>query len=81
MQWLTISIVLSVVLTVVLNLVLRAFPRAGERATRSLDELGARAAQQDLEHDRRVRVYAPWKAMIVVSLGLTILLNVLIWIL
>lgn len=71
MNWLVTSIVLSVVLTVVLNVGLRAFPGAGERIGEKLNELA----------DERPNggVYVPWKAMIVVSLLLTIGLNLVLW--
>jgi hypothetical protein len=74
-EWLAVSLVLSVVLTVVLNIVIRAFPHTSERAAQSL----AGYATRDGDGDRRARVYAPWKAMLVVSLILTIALNVWIW--
>jgi hypothetical protein len=55
--------------------VIRAFPHTSERAAQSL----AGYATRDGDGDRRARVYAPWKAMLVVSLILTIALNVWIW--
>jgi hypothetical protein len=61
----------SVVLTIVLNLGARAFPRAGERSARRLDDWAS--AQPS-----GVRVYFPWKAMLVGSIALTIVLNLLI---
>ena len=70
MRWLAISVVLSIVLTIVLNVVIRAVPDTADRARRKLEE-----AQQD---DRRVRVFVPWKAMLVASIVLTIVANVLI---
>ena len=71
MQWLAVSIVLSIVLTVVLNVVLRSFPRAGEQVGRKLAEVA--------EERPDGGVYVPWKAMIIVSLVLTIGLNLLLW--
>lgn len=71
MNWLVVSIVASVVLTVVLNIGLRAFPGAGERIDREV----TRAA----ERRPGGGVFVPWKAMIVVSLVLTIGLNLLLW--
>jgi hypothetical protein len=76
-DWLVVSIVVSVVLTAALNLGLRAFPGAGERAARRLD----RAMAADRDDDRRVHVWFPWKAMLVVSLGLTVLVNLAAWLL
>lgn len=77
MRWLVLSIVLSVVLTVVLNLIARAFPTAGQRAARRLDDLVARAP----ERSGRVRVYVPWRAMLLASLVLTVVLNAVLWLL
>ena len=66
MNWLLVSLVLSIVLTIVLNVALRAFPGNGERVVHRLDS------------GPRVRVFAPWKAMLVASIVLTIVLNVAI---
>jgi hypothetical protein len=70
-NWLAVSLVLSVVVTVVLNVVLRSVPRAGERLDRTL----ANVAEEHPDGG----VFVPWKAMIVVSLVLTIGLNLLLW--
>lgn len=77
MDWLVTSILLSVVLTVVLNVVLRAFPRLGDSAARGLDRMLAPPAGER----RRVRVWFPWKAMLVASIALTVALNVALWLL
>jgi hypothetical protein len=74
-EWLVASIVLSVVLTVVLNLVVRAFPRATDRAMERLDER-MRSAEAHAEPGRRVKVYFPWKTMLLASIVLTVVLNV-----
>jgi hypothetical protein len=74
-RWLVVSIVLSVVLTVVLNLAARALPTAGRRAARWLDDLEARAP----ERSGRVRLYVPWRAMLLASLVLTVGLNIVLW--
>ena len=79
MPWLVISIVLSVVLTVVLNLWLRAFPDAGRRAARAVARHTS-PAEGTRTADRRVRVWVPWKAMIVGSVILTIAVNLVFWI-
>ena len=71
MRWLALSIVLSVVLTIVLNVALRAFPRTGERIAQEL--------AQPTDERPKGGVYVPWKAMVVVSLVLTIGLNLLLW--
>jgi glycerol uptake facilitator-like aquaporin len=77
--WLVISIVLSVVLTVFLNVGLRAFPNASRDIARRLAKLASPAAGEALKSDRRVRVWIPWKAMILGSVILTIVLNLVLW--
>jgi hypothetical protein len=77
---LTASIVLSLVLTLVLNLVLWAFPGLGrwiaERARRAFERSAPRPFGDPDEP--RVRVIVPWKLMLVVSIALTVALNVLV---
>ena len=75
MDWLVGSIVLSVVLTVVLNVGLRSFPGIGDRAARRVDEAFAPRDDGSLGDGRRVRVWFPWKGMLVASVVLTVLLN------
>ena len=79
MNWLAVSLVLSVVLTVVVNIVLRVFPGFGDRIARSLERLAAPTPDDGRVHDRRVRVFVPWKAMIVGSVLLTIVINLVLW--
>ena len=83
MSWLVTSIALSVVLTVFLNVGLRLFRGNSRRDTPAATEAGWPAPEWPAAHatrpsDRRVRVWAPWKAMIVGSLVLTILLNLVL---
>ncbi len=68
------------VLTVLLNVGLRAFPNAGDRVGRRLHELASPSPDRAPRDGQRVRVFAPWKAMILVSLVLTIVVNVVLWI-
>jgi hypothetical protein len=78
-NWLVVSIVLSVVLTVVLNLVLWLFPGAGRRAADGFARLTENADRKPAERgDSHVRVIVPWKAMLLGSIVLTVLLNVLV---
>jgi len=79
-HWLAVSLVLSIVLTIVLNVVLRAFPDLGDRIGRKFEELEARTHRADPADGRRVRVVVPWKAMIIASVALTILVNLVLWI-
>ena len=81
MQWLVISVGLSLILTVLLNVALRAFPGAGHRIARSRTTFTSPSAD-DLERTTGgpARVFVPWKAMILASLILTVVVNVLLWI-
>ncbi len=87
--WLVVSIVASVVLTVLANAILRWRP-GGQRYVQNrfrdvLDPTDApprrstnegRPHRPDRRDDRpRVRIIVPWKLMIVVSLALTLVLN------
>jgi hypothetical protein len=78
-QWVAISVGLSVVLTVLLNLAVRAFPRTARRLARSLTTFTSSAPAVPT-NDRRVRVITPWKAMVIGSLILTVVVNVVLWI-
>lgn len=80
MSWLVISIVLSIVLTVVLNAGLRLFPAANRRATQAVTKPDWSSADETRTSDRRIRVWTPWKAMILGSLMLTIVFNLVLWI-
>jgi hypothetical protein len=74
-QWLVLSLVLSVLLTVVLNVIVRAVPDLGDRIARSLARLESRTFEDGRRSKHRARVFVPWKAMIIASVVLTILLN------
>jgi hypothetical protein len=80
MPALWLSLAVSVVLTVMVNLVLFLFPGAARRLQDGLARPAARAAP-DRNTDGAspgVRVLFPWKAMIVGSLVLTVVINLLI---
>jgi hypothetical protein len=79
-HWLVISVGLSVVLTVLLNVAVRAFPGAASRVARSLTTFTPPSADDGRTNDGRVRVFTPWKAMLLGSLILTIVVNVVLWI-
>ena len=76
--WLLISIVASVALTVVLNLGLRAFPGAGDRAARGMFERLPDEPTAEWGGRREVRVWFPWKAMLIASVLLTLVLNLVL---
>jgi hypothetical protein len=79
-QWLVLSLFLSVVLTVVLNVVVRAFPDLGDRIERGLAQLQSRTTEDARRGRRQARVFVPWKAMIIGSVVLTIIVNLARWI-
>jgi hypothetical protein len=82
-EWLVGSLILSAVLTVVLNAFMHAFPRTSRRAARRLDDLMTPRADDGRDDDGRddepsVRVFFPWRTMIVVSVILTVATNLVI---
>lgn len=80
MSWLVTSVVLSVALTAFLNVGLRMFRSNDRGATPPVNDHDWLAVDPARTSDRRVRVWAPWKAMLVGSLVLTILVNLVLWI-
>lgn len=75
----TFSIVASIILTLALNLIPRLFPnatrRAGQKILEKIDEDDHIRSDPGLQRPK-VRVYFPWKAMLVGSVLLTVVLNV-----
>lgn len=74
------SLIVSLALTVVLNVVIRAFPgtSADARARQVFGEEQGRPDELPEPDDRpRMRVFFPWKQMLVWSALLTIALNVI----
>jgi len=70
------SIIGSVVLTVLLNVLPLIFPNAAAKAQKKLEENARRAIEQHEDDQRpRVKVFFPWKAMLIISLVLTVLVN------
>ena len=75
-QFLITSLVASVVLTLVINILPLLFPNAAAKAQRKIEENARRAIEQHEDEGRpRVKVFFPWKAMILISLGLTLVVN------
>ena len=72
------SIVASVVLTVILNVLPLIFPNAADKIQRKIEENAKRAIEQH-EDDKqpRVKVFFPWKVMLIGSIVLTIVLNLI----
>lgn len=73
-QFLLYSIIASVVLTVLLNLIPRIFPGVRRRMDNAMrDRMDAVQRGQK----PRVQVFFPWKWMLIISILLTVVLNVL----
>ncbi len=70
------SLIASVALTVAFNLLPILFPKTALKAERKIVK-----AMQETHENRadpntpRVRVFFPWKAMLLISIGLTIAVN------
>ena len=73
------SAVASIVLTVVLNVLPLIFPNAADKLQKRIEENAKHAIEQHEDATRpRVKVFFPWKAMLIGSIVLTVLVNV-IW--
>jgi hypothetical protein len=79
MRWLVISVGLSIVLTVLANLLVRAFPDGTRRVARRLEASAWPSAHDHRRDEQRVRVLVPWKAMIIGSVVLTVVVNLVRW--
>ncbi len=73
------SIIGSIVLTVLLNAIPRLFPRQSQRAEQRLHDylVDASEAKDPATPQRKVKVWFPWKGMLIASVVLTVLLNVI----
>ena len=72
------SIVASVVLTVVLNILPLLFPNAAAKVQKKIEENARQAIEQHEDDSRpRVTIFFPWKAMLIGSILLTVLVNLI----
>ena len=70
------SIIASVVLTLALNIIPRLFPNASRRTMDRVQEKMEEQARKVEDGERpRVQVFFPWKAMLLISIVLTVFLN------
>ena len=70
------SLIGSIVLTLALNLLPALFPKAAEKAERKILEGVQRTHDNRVDPNTpKVRVFFPWKAMLFISIGLTIAVN------
>ena len=74
------SIIASVVLTLALNVLPLIFPNASTKIQKKLEDNAKRAIEQHEDKNLpRVKVLFPWKAMLIASIVLTILVNLIGW--
>ena len=72
------SLVGSVILTVLLNLLPLLFPNAAAKLQKKIEENARRAIEQHEDDNQpRVKVFFPWKAMLIGSIVLTVLMNLI----
>ncbi len=72
------SIVGSIVLTAVLNILPLLFPNAATKMQKKIEENARRAIEQHEDSNLpRVKVFFPWKAMLIGSVVLTLLVNLI----
>lgn len=70
------SIAASIGLTVLLNVLPRIFPTIAASGRRHLEANARRRIEQHEDTNQpRVKVFSPWKAMVVISIILTVLVN------
>jgi hypothetical protein len=75
------SLIASVVLTIAINVLPMLFPNAAAKAQRKVEENARRAIEQHEDDGRpMVKVFFPWKAMILISVVLTVLVNLVGWV-
>ena len=74
------SIIGSVVLTILLNVLPLLFPNASDKLQKKIEENARRSIDQHQNDNQpRVKVFFPWKAMLIGSVVLTILVNLISW--
>jgi len=77
-NFIVVSVIASVVLTVLLNVLPILFPKSSEKVERKIHEkISESIARQEQGEQPRVRVFFPWKAMLIASLLLTVVVNLI----
>ena len=70
------SLIASVVLTIAINLLPALFPEAAEKAERKILEGVQKTHDDRLDPNTpKVRIFFPWKAMLLISIVLTVAVN------
>ncbi len=76
-EFLIYSIIGSLVLTALINVLPWFFPKAMQKAEREIHKkIGESIERAEQQPGSRVNVFFPWKAMLIVALVLTVLVNV-----
>ena len=77
-NFLTYSIIGSIVLTIIMNVLPLLFPNAATKMQRKIEENARRAIEQHEDDNQpSVKVFFPWKAMLIGSVVLTVLVNLI----
>ncbi len=77
-SFITFSLIASVVLTVVLNILPIIFPNAADKLQKKIEENARRSIDQHEDDNQpNVKVFFPWKAMVIGSIVLTVLVNLI----
>jgi hypothetical protein len=77
-NFITYSIIGSIVLTIALNVLPLLFPNAATKLQKKIEENAKRSIEQHEDNNQpRVKVFFPWKAMLIGSLVLTVLVNLI----
>lgn len=72
------SVIGSVVLTLAVNLLPLLFPDAAAKLQKKIEENARRAIEQHEDDNQpRVKIFFPWKAMLIISIVLTALANLI----
>ena len=78
MNFLVTSLIGSLVLTLLLNFLPLLFPNQAAGLQRKMEEHARRSIEQHEDQNQpNVKIFFPWKAMIVVSIVLTVLVNLI----
>ncbi len=76
-NFLLISLIGSIVLTVALNLLPALFPNTAAKAERKILESVQKTHDNRADPNTpKVRILFPWKAMLLISIGLTVAVNI-----
>lgn len=77
-NFILVSIIGSVVLTILINILPLIFPNGAAKIQQKIEENAKRAIQQHEDDNQpRVKVFFPWKAMLIISIVLTVLVNLI----